>query len=263
MFVFSETGVVVVDAPQAYAPHSPRLHPRSDRGQACHASSLTSTAIRNADQYRPGPGARPGLPYLAHEETSVCCRANDAARPLPPTVTFRTAPLFGSAARRSSCSYHGYGHAPRQQSSSMFPVPGCWMVVDSRLPGLAALAAAGARGSDLTAPLPSHETYIEAWTFSTSVRRRAMSRAGAPGRMFRVQAGIHHMNDLRAAGVRSDPTDASASARSRRRGAIPAVFERTSFIDRDVVECVNRLLAQMADSARASTTCSSGTSASR
>jgi glyoxylase-like metal-dependent hydrolase (beta-lactamase superfamily II) len=108
MFMVYETGVVVMDAPQAYAAHivagirevsdKPITHLIYSHSHADHIGEATSL------------GNVPTI--IAQEETKrLLLRDNDANRPLP-TATFRDKYTLKVGSQVLELFYHGDGHEP-------------------------------------------------------------------------------------------------------------------------------------------------------
>jgi glyoxylase-like metal-dependent hydrolase (beta-lactamase superfamily II) len=130
MFMVYETGVVVMDAPQAYAAHivagirevsdKPITHLIYSHSHADHIGGATSL------------GNVPTI--IAQEETKrLLLRDNDANRPLP-TVTFRDKYTLKVGSQVLELSYHGDGHEP----GNIFiyaPAQRALMAIDLVFPG--------------------------------------------------------------------------------------------------------------------------------
>jgi glyoxylase-like metal-dependent hydrolase (beta-lactamase superfamily II) len=105
MFLVSDRGVVVVDAPPLCRPHSPGH-------REITANRITRDLIIHSDHIG-GTAALGGKPIIiAHEETRrLLARAAEANRPLP-TVTFSDQYTLRVGDQVLELSYHGNGHEP-------------------------------------------------------------------------------------------------------------------------------------------------------
>lgn len=229
MFMVYEQGVVVVDAPQAYADKivagvrevtdKPITHLIYSHSHADH--------IGGAKVLGPVPV------IIAHEETKrLMAEANDPARPLP-TVTFKDNYTLKVGSKVLQLSYHGYGHEP----GNIFiyaPQPKVLMVVDTIFPGWMPwrrmALAQNMRG------LFRNVAEIEAIDFDKFIGGH-VSRWGTKAD---VRLQLDFMEDLRAAAA-----DALANTRTGEQidladtGNPWAVFD--NYIDRVANRCVNTL----------------------
>lgn len=130
MFLVYDRGVVVVDAPPAYAAHIPRAIAEVSDRPVTHVvySHSHSDHIGGAKSL----GGRPVI--VAHEETlRLLKRAADPNRP-PPTVTFSDRYTLRVGDKVLELSYHGNAHEP----GNIFiyaPAQRVLMVVDVVFPG--------------------------------------------------------------------------------------------------------------------------------
>jgi glyoxylase-like metal-dependent hydrolase (beta-lactamase superfamily II) len=130
MFLVYDGGVVVVDAPPAYAAQIPRAIPEVSDKPVTHVvySHSHGDHIGGAKSL----GGRPVI--IAHEETlRLLKRAADQNRP-PPTVTFADKYTLRVGDKVLELSYHGNGHEP----GNIFiyaPAQRVLMVVDVVFPG--------------------------------------------------------------------------------------------------------------------------------
>ncbi|HWS87700.1 MAG TPA: MBL fold metallo-hydrolase [Pyrinomonadaceae bacterium] len=130
MFLVYDRGVVVVDAPPAYAAHIPRAVAEVSDKPVTHVvySHSHTDHIGGAKSL----GGRPAV--VAHEETlRLLRRAADPNRPLP-TVTFKDKYTLRVGGKVLELSYHGNGHEP----GNIFiraPAQRVLMVVDVVFPG--------------------------------------------------------------------------------------------------------------------------------
>lgn len=130
MFLVYDRGVVVIDAPPAYAAHIPRAIAEVSDRPVTHVvySHSHSDHIGGAKSL----GGRPVI--VAHEETlRLLKRAADPNRP-PPTVTFSDRYTLRVGDKVLELSYHGNAHEP----GNIFiyaPAQRVLMVVDVVFPG--------------------------------------------------------------------------------------------------------------------------------
>ncbi len=130
MFMVYEAGVVVVDAPPAYASHIVE----GIRGVTDKPITHLIYSHSHTDHIGGTPALGKVPVIIAQEETKrLLARANDPARPLP-TVTFRDQYLLKVGSQILELTYHGDAHEP----GNIFiyaPAQQTLMVVDMVFPG--------------------------------------------------------------------------------------------------------------------------------
>ena len=130
MFMVYDSGVVVIDAPPAFAAHIPEAVAAVTKAPITYLIYSHSHADHIA-----GAKAIGGHPtIIAHEETlRLLKRAADPNRPLP-TVTFAGKYTLRAGNQVLELSYHGNGHEPGNIFISA-PAQRVLMVVDVVFPG--------------------------------------------------------------------------------------------------------------------------------
>lgn len=130
LFLVYESGVVVVDAPQAFAARIPEAVATVTSNPITHLIYSHSHA-----DHIGGAKAMGGHPIIiAHEETKrLLARDADPNRPLP-TVTFSDRYTLTVGSQVLELSYHGTGHEPGNIFISA-PAQRVLMVVDLVFPG--------------------------------------------------------------------------------------------------------------------------------
>lgn len=152
MFLVTDSGVVVVDAPPSYAAHI--------RDAVAEVTDRPVTHLIYSHSHRDHiGGARTlgGAPVIiAHEETArLLARAADPDRPLP-NATFAERLTITVGGKRLELSYHGVAHAP----GNIFihaPEQRVLMVVDVVFPGWMPW-----RRFALAQDIPGHITQVKA-----------------------------------------------------------------------------------------------------
>jgi glyoxylase-like metal-dependent hydrolase (beta-lactamase superfamily II) len=230
MFMVYESGVVVVDAPPAYAAHivegirevtdKPITHLVYSHSHADHIAGATAL----------GP-----VPIIiAHEETKrLLSRAKDPNRPLP-TVTFSDRYSLKVGTQRLELSYHGDAHEP----GNIFiyaPDQQTLMVIDMVFPGWMPW-----RRFALAHDIPGYFAQmkeIRDVPFKTLVGGH-VARTGTHAD---VDRQIAFMHDLKVAATKAlGTTKPGAGLDADVAGVNPwAVFD--DYIDRVVIKCVNDL----------------------
>jgi glyoxylase-like metal-dependent hydrolase (beta-lactamase superfamily II) len=229
MFMVYDKGVVLVDAPPAYATHilaairevttKPITHIVYSHSHADHVAGTKSL------------GGNPII--IAHEETKrLLVEANDPNRPLP-TRTFKDKYTLKVGSQKLELSYHGVGHEP----GNIFiyaPRQKVLMVVDTVFPGWMPwrrlALAQNMRG------LFRHVAEINALEFDKFVGGH-VSRWGTKAD---VQLQSDFMNDLRSAATTALKTTKPGEELNPADGGNPwAGFD--NYIDRVVVKCMNTL----------------------
>jgi glyoxylase-like metal-dependent hydrolase (beta-lactamase superfamily II) len=229
MFLVYEDGVVVVDAPPPFAQHIPSAIAEVTSKRITHVI-YTHSHIDHIGGTS-GLGGHPVI--LAQEETKrLLARAKDPNRP-PPTVTFADHYTLKVGSQVLELSYHGNAHEP----GNIFvyaPAQKTLMVVDMIFPGWMPW-----RRLALAQDMAGYFAQVEAikrMTFETLVAGH-VARVGTRAD---VELQSEFLNDLKAAageGLRSTKVGEGLDSRDL---ANPwAVFD--NYIDRVVVQCVNRL----------------------
>jgi glyoxylase-like metal-dependent hydrolase (beta-lactamase superfamily II) len=234
MFMVYEKGVVVIDAPQSYAQYIPKAIREVTDKPITHLVYSHSHAdhIGGAKTL----GAKPVI--VAQEETKrLLIRANDPNRPLP-TVTFRDRYILKVGSQRLELSYHGVAHEP---GNIFIFAPGqkTLMVVDIVSPGWMPF-----RRLHLAQDVLGHYSQVEEMRkldFETLVG----GHVGRTGTKADVELYSEFLSDLKTAadeslkttkfGVGLDPRDVSNPWAGY-----------ANYVDRVVVQCVNRMTPKWA-----------------
>ncbi|MEP6945922.1 MAG: MBL fold metallo-hydrolase [Acidobacteriota bacterium] len=234
MFMVYEKGVIVIDAPPSYAQYIPKAIAEVTKKPITYLvySHYHADHIGGASSL----GGKPVI--IAQEETlRLLKRANDANRPLP-TVTFRDRYTLKAGSQTLELSYHGVGHAP----GNIFiyaPAQKTLMVVDTVSPGWMPF-----RRLHLAQDVVGHYAQVEEikkFDFDTLVGGH-VERTGTRAD---VELYSEFLKDLKNAadeslkttqfGVGMDPRDLSNPW---------AGYD--NYIDRVVVQCVNRMTPKWA-----------------
>jgi glyoxylase-like metal-dependent hydrolase (beta-lactamase superfamily II) len=229
MFMIYESGVVVVDAPPAYAARI--------RQAIAEVSDKPITHLVYSHHHRDHiGGARTlgGTPVLiAHRETNrLLARDADPDRPLA-SVTFDDRYRLEVGSQVLELSYHGVAHAP----GNIFihaPKQRTLMVVDVIFPGWMPW-----RRFALAQDVPGYFAQVDTisqWSFDTLVGGH-VGRTGTPADVATQRA---FMQDLKAAAQTALKTTVPADGLAAADLGNPwAVFDH--YIDRVAVSCVNQL----------------------
>jgi glyoxylase-like metal-dependent hydrolase (beta-lactamase superfamily II) len=234
MFMVYEKGVVLIDAPPSYAPAIPKAIAEVTDKPVTHLVYSHSHA-----DHIGGAKSLGGSPVIiAQEETRrLIARANDPNRPLP-TITFRDRYTLKAGSQILKLSYHGVAHEP----GNIFiyaPAQKTLMVVDIVSPGWMPF-----RRLHLAHDVQGHYAQVEEirkLSFDTFVG----GHVGRSGTKADVELYSEFLSDLKTAageslkttrlGVGLDPRDLSNPW---------AGFD--NYIDRVVVQCVNRMTPKWA-----------------
>ena len=234
MFLVYDRGVVVVDAPPAYAARIPRAIAEVTTRPVTHVVYSHSHT-----DHIGGTRALGGRPIVvAHEETArLLRRAADSMRPLP-TVTFADRYTLRAGGRVLELSYHGNGHEP----GNIFihaPAQRVLMVVDVVFPGWMPW-----RRFAVAQDVPGHLAQVE--------RIRTMDwqtlvggHVARTGTHADVDAQAEFNRDLKAAAARALATTTPGEGMDPRdRDNLWAVFD--DYIDRVAAQCVDALTPKWA-----------------
>lgn len=234
MFMVYEKGVVVIDAPPSYAQSIPKAIAEVTDKPITHIVYSHSHA-----DHIGGAKSLGGSPVIiTHEETKrLLERANDPNRPLP-TVTFRDRYTLEAGSQILELSYHGVAHEP----GNIFiyaPVQKTLMVVDVISPGWMPF-----RRLHLAQDVQGHYSQVE------EIRKLNFDtlgggHVGRTGTKADVELYSEFLRDLKTAageslkttkfGVGLDPRDLSNPW---------AGYD--NYIDRVVVQCINRMTPKWA-----------------
>lgn len=229
MFLVYEDGVVVVDAPPPFAQHI--------RSAIAEVTNKPITHVIYSHSHIDHIGGTKGLGgqpvILAQEETKrLLARAKDPNRPLP-TVTFVDRYTLKVGSQVLELSYFGNGHEP----GNIFiyaPAQKTLMVVDIIFPGWMPWRRL-ALAQDMAGYFDQVERIMQI-PFETLVAGH-VARVGTRAD---VQLQSEFMNDLKTAAGEALRTTKVGEGLDPRDLTNPwAVFD--NYIDRVVVQCVNRL----------------------
>ena len=235
MFMVYETGVVVVDAPPAYAAHIVEgIREVTDK-------PLTHLIYSHSHvDHIAGARALGKVPIIiAHEETKhLLARAKDPNRPLP-TVTFRDRYALTVGSQVLELSYHGDAHEPGN-IHIYAPAQQTLMVVDMVFPGWMPW-----RRFAVAHDIPGYFAQVEEIRkipFKTLVGGH-VSRTGTHAD---VDRQIEFLGDLKSAAAKALATTKPGEALDAEtaRDNPWAVFD--DYIDRVAIHCVNDLTPKWA-----------------
>ncbi|WP_249135777.1 MBL fold metallo-hydrolase [Bradyrhizobium sp. AUGA SZCCT0176] len=229
MFMVCETGVVVVDAPPAYAAHLKKAIAEVTDKPITHIVYSHSHA-----DHIGGAGGLGGHPVIiAQEETKrLLLRDNDPNRPIP-TLTFKDQYTLKVGGQVLELSYHGVAHEP----GNIFiyaPAQKTLMVVDVVFPGWMPW-----RRFALAKDVPGYFQQvadIDKVPFETLVGGH-VSRVGTHAD---VRLQLEFMNDIKAAAATAlKTTPFGAEMNPADKGNPWAGFD--NYIDRVAGQCVRSL----------------------
>lgn len=229
MFLVYETGVVVIDAPQAYASHLREAIAEVTNKPVTHLIYSHSHA-----DHIGGTRAFGGAPVIiAQEETKrLLLRDHDPERPIP-TVTFKDQYTLRVGSQVLELSYHGDGHEP----GNIFihaPAQRTLMVIDVVFPGWLPWRRFAVAHEVLGVFAQVEE--ISKLDFDHFVGGH-VARAGTKAD---VATQLAYMNDIRdAAGTALKSTQVGEGMAQADLTNPWAVYD--NFIDRVVVQCVNTM----------------------
>jgi glyoxylase-like metal-dependent hydrolase (beta-lactamase superfamily II) len=229
MFMVYEGGVIVIDAPPAYAKHLlGAIREITDKPITdvvySHSHADHIAGVREL-------GGNPRI--IAQEETKrLLAEANDPKRPLP-TVTFKDRYALKRGTQILELSYHGVGHEPGNIFINA-PRQKVLMVVDTVFPGWMPWRRL-ALAQDIRGLFRQVEE-IQAIEFDKFVGGH-VSRWGTKAD---VQLQLDFMKDLRSAAAAAIQSTKPGEEMNPENSANPwAVFD--NYIDRVVVRCMNTL----------------------
>ena len=231
MFMVYETGVVVIDAPPAFAQYIPKAiaevtskpithliysHSHTDHIGGTRTLNLNKNAV-----------------IIAHEETRrLLLRAKDPNRP-PPTITFKDKYVLKVGTQTLELSYHGNAHEPGN-ICVYAPAQKTLMVIDVVFPGWMPW-----RRFALAQDIPAYFAQvaeINQMKWNTLVSGH-VERTGTHAD---VALQLEFMNDLRnAAREALKSTTPGVGLDAADKDNPWAVFD--NYIDRVVIQCVNTL----------------------
>ena len=229
MFLVYDKGVVVVDAPQAYAAKIPQAIAEVTKNPITHVIYSHS----HADHIGGMKSLGGKFPIIAQEETAkLLKRAADPNRPLP-TVTFKDKYKLTVGKQVLELSYHGDGHEP----GNIFiyaPAQKVLMVIDVVFPGwipwrrfAVAHDVPGVFGQVAEIQKLPWETVIGGHVTRTGTHAD-------------VDAQAAYMQDLKqAAAAALSSTKVGEGVDPKDMGNAWAVFD--NYIDRVAIQCVNTM----------------------
>jgi glyoxylase-like metal-dependent hydrolase (beta-lactamase superfamily II) len=231
MFMVYETGVVVVDAPPAFAQQLPKA--------IAEVTSKPITHLIYSHSHIDHIGGTKSLNLgksviiLAHEDTKrLLLRAKDSNRPIP-TITFKDKYILKVGSQTLELSYHGVAHEP----GNIFiyaPAQKTLMVIDMVFPGWMPW-----RRFALAQDIPAYFNQVEEinqlkWDVLVSGH---VERTGTHAD---VALQLEFMNDLRNAARQALQSTKPAEGLNPVNIQNPwAVFD--DYIDRVVIKCINAL----------------------
>jgi glyoxylase-like metal-dependent hydrolase (beta-lactamase superfamily II) len=235
MFLVYDNGVVVLDAPQAYATHIRQAIDEVTNKPITHLIYSHSHAdhIGAARGLLAGPGVASNVVIIAQEETKrLLARADDPERPLP-TVTFADKYTLKVGSQTLELSYHGNAHEP----GNIFiyaPAQRTLMVIDVVFPGWMPWRRF-AIAQDVEGYFAQVEE-INKLDFDTFVGGHVM-RSGTKAD---VELQLEFMKDLKATVANALKTTKLGEEMDAEDRANPwALFD--NYIDRVVIKSVNEL----------------------